>query len=114
MQRYFRKFVYATEPEVRQKVLDIVPAETRRVLQAQWAKTSETIRKARQHFNTGIDLRGLARTCISILIRSSASAVSSRRSGGKRLNHVLCCIPRITELATMIANSGARRRLTVS
>jgi hypothetical protein len=29
-----------------QKVLDIVPDETRRALQAQWAKTSETIREA--------------------------------------------------------------------
>jgi hypothetical protein len=31
---------------VRQKVLDIVPDETRRALQAQWAKTSERIREA--------------------------------------------------------------------
>src|ERR1700712_3335488 len=46
VQHYFKKFVQETDPEVRQKILDIVPDETRRVLQAQWAKTSERIREA--------------------------------------------------------------------
>jgi hypothetical protein len=44
--RYFKKFVEETDPEVRQHILDIVPNETRRALQAQWAKSQERIREA--------------------------------------------------------------------
>lgn len=44
--RYFKKFVEETNPDVREKILSIVPDETRRALEAQWAKTSERIREA--------------------------------------------------------------------
>jgi hypothetical protein len=44
--RYFKKFVEETDPEVRQKILDIVPDETRRALETQWAKSTERIREA--------------------------------------------------------------------
>jgi len=44
--RYFKKFIEETDPEVRQKILDIVPDETRRALEAQWAKSTENIKEA--------------------------------------------------------------------
>lgn len=44
--RYFKKFVEETNPEVREKILAIVPNETRRALEAQWAKSTERIKEA--------------------------------------------------------------------
>ena len=44
--RYFKKFVEETDPEVREKILGIVPDETRRALASQWAKTAEQIQEA--------------------------------------------------------------------
>jgi hypothetical protein len=45
--RYFRRFVEETDPEARTKILDIVPDETRRALEAQWAKQQEAIAEAK-------------------------------------------------------------------
>lgn len=44
--RYFKKFVDETDPEVRAQILGIVPDETKRALEAQWAKTQEAIAEA--------------------------------------------------------------------
>jgi hypothetical protein len=44
--RYFRKFVEETDPEEREKILSVVPDETREALQAQWAKQKERIHAA--------------------------------------------------------------------
>jgi hypothetical protein len=44
--RYFRKFVEETDPEVRSKILDIVPEESRIALEAQWEKQRRKIEEA--------------------------------------------------------------------
>jgi hypothetical protein len=44
--RYFRKFVLETDPDTREKILAIVPDETRQALIAQWQKQQERIHKA--------------------------------------------------------------------
>jgi hypothetical protein len=44
--RYFKKFVEETDPDVRAKILNIVPDETSRALAAQWAKSTEKIKIA--------------------------------------------------------------------
>ena len=43
---YFRKFVEETDPEVREKILSVVPDETRQALTAQWQKQKELISEA--------------------------------------------------------------------
>ena len=45
--RYFRKFVEETDPNVRTKILEVVPEETRRALQAQWQAREERIKEHR-------------------------------------------------------------------
>jgi hypothetical protein len=45
--RYFRKFVEETDPDVRTKILEIVPEETHRALQAQWQAREERIKEHR-------------------------------------------------------------------
>jgi hypothetical protein len=44
--RYFKKFVEETDPDVREKILKIVPDETRRALAAQWANSQRKIAEA--------------------------------------------------------------------
>jgi hypothetical protein len=44
--RYFKKFVDETDPEVRERIMSIVPGETGRALEAQWAKSKAQIREA--------------------------------------------------------------------
>jgi hypothetical protein len=45
--RYFRKFVEETDPEVREKILGIVPDETRESLEAQWLREQNEIQEAK-------------------------------------------------------------------
>jgi hypothetical protein len=52
--RYFKKFVEETDPDVRSKILDVVPDETKVALQAQWIKQQAAIRVS-EGKDSGVD-----------------------------------------------------------
>ncbi len=56
--RYFRKFVQETDPEVREKILNIVPDETRQALTAQWQKQKERISEAEGNQREDVGAQG--------------------------------------------------------